>query len=65
MTSQIWWRDPGPDVEMIRLQLAANPPDDGSFQLEQEDGYVTKATWTSNGRACSVSASLRTKRPNA
>jgi len=49
------FRAEGPDVEIIRQQLAANPSDPGTgFDLEQNEDGTATFVWTSGGRRCSV-----------
>ncbi len=49
------FRAESPDVEIVRRQLALNPPDaDSSIDVEwDEDGKAT-VVWTHRGQRCSV-----------
>jgi hypothetical protein len=62
MTSELMWPEAGPDIELVRQQMALQPPD-GPVQLEHDGARVTKVKWMSGGTLCSVSASLTTKAP--
>ncbi len=49
------YRAEGPDVEIIRQQLAVNPPDPGTdFDIEHDEQGTATFVWTSRGQRCSV-----------
>jgi hypothetical protein len=58
------WRDFGPDVEVIRDQMALQPPDDGSIVVESDGEKVTGISWTHKGERCSVSTPILTPLPD-
>lgn len=50
------FRAEGPDVEIVRQQLALNPPDAGTrIEIEYDDDAKATVVWTHAGRRCSVS----------
>lgn len=53
------FRAEGPDVEIVRQQLALNPPDPGTgIEVEYDDEAKATVVWTHAGRRCSVGTAI-------
>lgn|GEM_PF-5506347 len=53
------FRAEGPDVGLVRQQLALNPPDAGtSIDIEYDDESKATVVWTHAGRRCSVGTAI-------
>jgi hypothetical protein len=57
------WQDFGPDVEYVRQQMAVQPPDPDSIEVEDDGERITAIAWTHKGQRCSVSTPIVTEAP--